>query len=299
MIPEIKTLVRQDIEEYKQNHVVLISGGGSGHEPAHAGYIGHGGISAAVCGEIFSSPTHHAILSAIREFCGPKGCLLIVKNYTGDIFNFHLAMEIAIGEGYLVDMIVIGDDASLLDVKEMHSIRGLAGVVFVHKIMGARAEQGDSLAILKKFGDDLCLSIKTMGVSLNACTVPTSGKPMFEFPKDEMALGLGIHGEQGLRSEKMQSCKEIVSILLDVVFNHLNPTNRVAVLLNNLGTTSPIEELIAAREIIRYIESEKPHIQVARLYTSTYLTSLDTHGLSISLMPVDDSLLEWYDSEIT
>ena len=194
-----KVIVRADAERIREQQVAIISGGGSGHEPAHAGYVGAGMLSAAVAGEVFTSPSSDAVFAAIKATAGKPGALLVVKNYTGDRLNFGLAAEMARAEGIPVEMLLVDDDVALKGTEQMTGARGLAGTIFIHKLVGAAAAEGKSLAEVAAIGRAAVQSLATMGVSFSAGTSPAVGKPSFELAENEMELGLGIHGEPGVQ----------------------------------------------------------------------------------------------------
>ena len=203
-MPGHKALIRADAEQARERQVAVLSGGGSGHEPAHAGYIGAGMLSAAVAGEVFTSPSSDTVFAAIQAVAGKSGALLVVKNYTGDRLNFGLAAEMARAEGIPVEMIIVDDDVALKGTGQATGARGLAGTVFIHKLLGAAAAEGRSLADLAAIGKAAVESLATMGVSFSAGTSPAVGRPSFELGEHEMELGLGIHGEPGVKRMQLQ-----------------------------------------------------------------------------------------------
>jgi dihydroxyacetone kinase len=288
-------LIRSDAETASAHQVALISGGGSGHEPAHAGYIGPGMLSAAVAGEIFTSPTARSVLAAIRATTGPLGALLIIKNYTGDRLNFGLAAEMARAEGFLVESVVVADDVALAKSEEHAGRRGLAGTVFVHKIAGAAAAEGKDLPQVASIAQAAAEQIGTMGVALSAGTAPGIEQPSFQLG-NEVELGLGIHGEPGVRRVAMRSADELADELLHGVFHalRLRAGDRLAVLLNNLGATTSMELAIVGRRVFSMLESRG--MTVERLYSGTFMSSLNMEGVSVSLMRVDDESLRRLDS---
>ena len=277
-------------------HVAIISGGGSGHEPAHGGYVGPGMLSAAVAGDVFTSPSTDAILDAIRAVAGPSGVLLIVKNYTGDRLNFGLAAEIARAEGIRAEMVVVADDVALSADGAHAGRRGLAGTVLVHKIAGAAAAEGRALDEVARAARSAASSLGTMGVALSSCTVPAVGRPGFALAEDEIEWGLGIHGEPGVNRAQIASADEIVDRLLSGIIHDLGlrPRDRVALLVNNLGGTPSIELNIVAGSAIRRL-AEKD-IKVERAWSGTFLTALEMAGCSISLLAVDDESLARLDA---
>lgn len=291
-----KVVMRADADQIRDRNVAIISGGGSGHEPAHAGYIGHGMLSAAVAGEIFTSPDTDSILAAIRAVGGRAGTLLVVKNYTGDRLNFGLAAEMARSEGYLVEMVVVYDDVALDGQESFAGARGLAGTIFVHKVAGAAAATGQSLADVVSAARMAIASLATMGVSFSAGTSPLVGRPSFELAEDEMELGLGIHGEPGVTRARLQSADELTETLLSRILKHeeLRSYRRVAVMMNNLGATTEMELAIVARKVVPFLAQQ--NITVERMYAGTFLSSLDMAGISISLLGVDDARLRWLDA---
>jgi dihydroxyacetone kinase len=276
--------------------IAIISGGGSGHEPAHGGYVGPGMLSAAVAGEVFTSPSTDTVLEAIRAVGGPMGVLLIVKNYTGDRLNFGLAAELARTEGIEVEMVVVADDVALAADGPHAGRRGLAGTVLIHKIAGAAAAEGRPLAEVTALARAAASGLGTMGVSLGACTVPAAGKPGFELADDEIEWGLGIHGEPGVRRGQIEPADSIVAHLLSRIIEELSldSTSRTALLVNNLGGTPPGELAIVAGSATRYLADQG--IRVERAWSGTFLTALEMAGCSISLLKVDDQRLGWLDA---
>src|SRR5206468_4948043 len=229
--------------QYRDQQVAVLSGGGSGHEPAHAGYIGAGMLSAAVVGEVFTSPSSDSVFAAIKAVAGEPGALLVVKNYTGDRLNFGVAAEMARAEGISVEMVIVDDDVALKGAEQATGARGLAGTVFIHKLVGAAAAEGKSLADVAAAGRAAIESLATMGLSLSAGTSPAVGKPSFELGEDEMELGLGIHGEPGIKRTQLQSADKLTETLLGEILKYGNfgEERRLAVMLNNLGATTEME----------------------------------------------------------
>jgi dihydroxyacetone kinase len=291
-----KVLVRADAERMRDKQVAIISGGGSGHEPAHAGYVGEGMLSAGIAGEVFTSPDTDSVYAAIKAVAGKPGALLVVKNYTGDRLNFGLAAEMARSEGIPVEMIIVDDDVALNGKTQFAGARGLAGTIFVHKLVGAAAAQGRSLAEVAAIGRGAIKSLATMGVSFSAGTSPAVGKPSFELAEDEMELGLGIHGEPGVTRTRIQPADELTETLLNQILKHGNFGNdrRVVVLINNLGATTAMELAIVARHAMAILE--KKGYTVERLYAGTLLSSLDMAGISISVLGVNEASLRWLDA---
>ncbi|WGS54275.1 dihydroxyacetone kinase subunit DhaK [Paraburkholderia sp. D15] len=290
-------VVRADAESAAaRGEVALISGGGSGHEPAHGGYVGTGMLSAAVAGEVFTSPSTDAVLDAIRAVAGPAGVLLIVKNYTGDRFNFGLAAEIARAEGIPTEMVIVADDVALTASGDHAGRRGLAGTVWVHKIAGAAAAAGQPLAEVARIAREVAAALGTMGVALTPCTVPAAGKPGFELADDEIEWGLGIHGEPGVERGAMASAETIVGRLLAKIVDDLSLQSgeRVVLLVNNLGGTPSSELNVVAGSALRYLSGKG--IEVERAWAGTFLSALEMAGVSLSLLRVDDERLRWLDA---
>ena len=290
-------IVRADAEAAAaRGEVALIAGGGSGHEPAHGGYVGPGMLSAAVAGEVFTSPSTDAVLDAIRAVAGPAGVLLIVKNYTGDRFNFGLAAEIARAEGIAVEMVIVADDVALSAHGEHAGRRGLAGTVFVHKIAGAAAAEGRPLSEVAQIARDAAAALGTMGVALTPCTVPAAGKPGFQLADDEIEWGLGIHGEPGVERGALEPAQQIVGRLLAKIIDDLalKPDDRVALLVNNLGGTPSSELSIVAGSALRHLREHR--VQVERAWSGTFLSALEMAGISLTLLRVDDQRLAWLDA---
>jgi dihydroxyacetone kinase len=290
-------VVRTDAEAIAaRGEVALISGGGSGHEPAHAGYVGHGMLSAAVAGEVFTSPSTDAVLDAIRAVAGAAGVLLIVKNYTGDRFNFGLAAEIARAEGIPVDMVIVADDVALTASGDHAGRRGLAGTVLVHKIAGAAAARGLPLAAVAKLARETAASLGTMGVALTPCTVPAAGKPGFELADGEIEWGLGIHGEPGVARGALEPADAIAGKLLAKIAGDLalQAGERVTLLVNNLGGTPSSELSVVAGAALR--ELDRRGIKVERAWAGTFLSALEMAGVSLTLLRVDDERLSLLDA---
>ena len=274
--------------------VALVSGGGAGHEPAHAGYVGPGMLAAAVVGDVFTSPSVDAVLAGLRAVTGPAGALLIVKNYTGDRLNFGLAAELARSEGLLVDMVIVDDDVAVVDGGAGR--RGLAGTVLVHKVAGAAAAAGQPLAAVKDAALAAIAALGTMGVALGACIVPAAGKPGFSLGETEVELGLGIHGEAGIRRAPMTPSRELVGILLRTILadRKFGAGTRVALLVNNLGGTPTMELSVVARDAVAFLEDAG--VVVERAWAGPFLTALEMPGCSLSLLQVDDARLTALDA---
>ncbi len=285
--------------DWDRNGVALISGGGAGHEPAHAGYVGPGLLTAAVAGDVFTSPSVDAVLAAIRAVAGAPGVLLIVKNYTGDRLNFGLAAEIARTEGLRVAMVVVDDDAALGaggGPGNSTGRRGIAGTVLVHKVAGAAAAAGLDLHAVTREAEAAIAAVGTMGVALTPCTVPAAGVPGFELGAGEVELGLGIHGEAGVRRAPIGPARDLVRTLVEAVAadRRIGRGEQAALLVNNLGGTPAMEMLIAAREAMAACETLG--IRVERAWCGPFLTALEMAGCSVSLMRLDAGRLARLDA---
>ena len=290
-------IVRSDAGSQRERGIVaIVSGGGAGHEPAHAGYVGPGMLSGAVVGDVFTSPSTDAVLSAIRAVGGPAGVLLIVKNYTGDRLNFGLAGEIARAEGIPVEVVVVGDDVALSADGGHAGRRGLAGTVLVHKIAGAAAEEGLALADVAAVAAAVADTVGTMGVALSACTVPAAGQPGFVLEDDEIEWGLGIHGEPGVERTSAQPADAVVQRLLTRVMDDrgIGSGGRVALLVNNLGGTPSMEMAIVARSALQHLRAVG--VTVERVWVGTFMTALEMAGCSLTLLPVDDTTVARLDA---
>jgi dihydroxyacetone kinase len=276
--------------------VALISGGGAGHEPAHAGYVGPGLLHAAVTGDVFTSPSTDAVLDAIRAVAGPAGVLLIVKNYTGDRLNFGLAAEMARAEGIAAEVVIVDDDTALDAGQDTAGRRGIAGTVLVHKVAGAAAAARLDLAAVKAEAMAAIAALGTMGVALSPCTVPAAGRPGFALGPEEIELGLGIHGEAGVERRVIAPANDLVETLLARITGEtgLRAGDRVALLINNLGGTPIMELMIVARHALAFLDRQG--IVVERAWTGTFLTAIEMAGCSLSLMKLDDVRLARLDA---
>ncbi|HQT76667.1 MAG: dihydroxyacetone kinase subunit DhaK [Rhodospirillales bacterium 20-64-7] len=284
-------VLRADVPPPAQRPVAVVSGGGAGHEPAHAGYVGAGMLHAAVVGDVFTSPSVDAVLAAIRAVGGPAGVVLVVKNYTGDRLNFGLAAELAINEGIPCEIVVVADDVALHGTVEPARRRGIAGTVLVHKVAGAAAASGAPLQQVADRARKVAAAIGTMGAALGPCTVPAAGRPGFDLGEDEIELGLGIHGEAGVRRERLEPADRLVEAMLDVILADrcITANDRVALLVNGLGGTPPMELAIVARHALTTLRSRG--LTVSRAWCGNLLTALEMPGCSLSVLPVDDALL--------
>lgn len=273
--PHIRVVVRTDWDKSK---VALVSGGGSGHEPAHAGFVGEGMLTAAVCGDVFASPSVDAVLAGILAVTGPAGCLLIVKNYTGDRLNFGLAAERARAFGLNVNMVIVDDDVALPDLPQA---RGVAGTLFVHKIAGALAENGADLDAVTTAAERVIEGTSSIGMSLDTCTVPGAPKED-RIPTGKAELGLGIHGEAGIEQVDYSDAKTAIAMMVEKLSANMRPDQRCVALLNNLGGASVLEMSILAHELANApIAAQISHI----VGPAAMMTSLEMRGFSVSVYP--------------
>jgi len=275
--------------------VAIISGGGSGHDPLHAGFVGHGMLDAAVPGEVFSSPSVEQILAAAEAVGGEGGLLCLIKNYAGDIMNFELAMEMYDGANASV---VIEDDIGAAGGSETVGRRGVAGTVVVEKIVGAAAERGSSLAECAEIAQATASATRTMGVALGGCRVPTADKPNLELPDGVMEIGIGIHGEPGRRRAPIATADEIVEELVDALLLDLAPAQGEPLLLfvNGLGGTPPMELFILYDAAVRLLEARG--LTIARSLVAPLVTSLEMPGASLSLTRLDQRMIELWDDPV-
>lgn len=289
-LPGTNVLIRANAPV--QGKVALVSGGGSGHEPSHAGYVGVGMLDAAVAGEVFTSPTPDQIFEAIKAVNAGKGVLLIIKNYSGDLMNFEMAAELAEAEGIQVAKVIVNDDVAVENSTFTQGRRGIAGTVFVHKIAGALAEKGASLEEVEQVANKVIQHVRSMGVALTPCTVPATGKPSFEIGEQEIEIGIGIHGEPGTHRTAMASADEIADILLSRILDDMKLTagDQVAVMINGLGGTPLMELYILNKKVSQILKSRD--ISVYDIYVGEYMTSIEMAGCSITLLKLDDQLIE-------
>ncbi|VEU76065.1 dihydroxyacetone kinase subunit DhaK [Mycoplasmopsis columboralis] len=280
-----------------KDKVVLISGGGSGHEPAHAGFVGYGMLDAAVAGEVFTSPAVDQVYGAIEAVDKGKGVLLVIKNYTGDVMNFEMAAEMANANGSNVKSVIVNDDIAVEDSLYTAGRRGVAGTVFVHKIAGSAAEDGKSLDEVVALAEKVVANTKTLGMSLGGATVPASGKKSFELAEDEIEMGLGIHGEPGTHKEKLNTAHEHVKYMLDLLLKESNiKDEKVAVLVNGLGSTTLMELYIVNKEVNDQLKLKG--VKVHKSLVGNYMTSLEMPGFSITLLKLDDEMEKYLDYKI-
>jgi dihydroxyacetone kinase-like protein len=272
--------------------VGLVSGGGSGHEPAHGGYVGYGMLDAAVAGEVFTSPTPDQVLEGIRVANRGAGVLLVIKNYTGDVMNFQIAQEMAEAEGIRVASVVVNDDVAVQDSLYTTGRRGIAGTVFVHKIAGAAAERGAGLEEVQAAAQEVIDNVRSMGFALSPCTVPAAGQPTFTLAEDEMEMGIGIHGEPGTHRQALASADELALALLTRLSEDLNLERgtRLAAMVNGMGATPLIELAILARKVGQWAEAQDHRLET--MWLGEFMTSLEMAGASLTLLRLNDRLAE-------
>lgn len=286
-LDQTNVLIRQDLSRDK---VGVVSGGGSGHEPAHCGYVGSGMLDAAVAGDIFTSPTPDQIYEAIKATDRGKGVLLVVKNYSGDVMNFDMAKEMAEMDGIRVATVVVNDDVAVEDSTFTTGRRGIAGTVLVHKIAGAAAERGWDLDKVKAVAEKVIAHERSMGMALSPCTVPSAGKPNFTLAENEIEIGIGIHGEPGTYREALKPADEITKELFDrIVADYpLQAGDEVALMVNGLGSTPLMELYIINRKVHELLDSLNVHVR--QTFVGEYMTSLEMAGMSLTLLKLDSEL---------
>ncbi|HIC0303641.1 TPA: dihydroxyacetone kinase subunit DhaK [Streptococcus agalactiae] len=286
--------------EEKSGKVALISGGGSGHEPSHAGFVGEGMLSAAVCGAVFTSPTPDQVLEAIKEADEGAGVFMVIKNYSGDIMNFEMAQDMAEMEGIEVASVVVDDDIAVEDSLYTQGKCGVAGTILVHKILGHAARHGKSLQEIKAIADELVPNIHTVGLALSGATVPEVGKPGFVLAEDEIEFGIGIHGEPGYRKEKMQPSKALATELVDKLIESFDAKSgeKYGVLINGMGATPLMEQYVFANDVAKLLEDKGIEVNYKKL--GNYMTSIDMAGLSLTLIKLENQeWLEALNSDVT
>ena len=284
----------------KTGKVGLISGGGSGHEPSHAGFVGEGMLSAAVCGAVFTSPTPDQILEAIKAADEGSGVFMVIKNYSGDIMNFEMAQELAEMEGIDVASVVVDDDIAVENSLYTQGKRGVAGTILVHKILGHAAREGKSLSEIKDLADDLVGNIKTIGLALSGATVPEVGKPGFVLEEDEFEYGVGIHGEPGYKKEKLQPSADLAKELVEKLVADFDAKagEKYGVLINGLGSTPLMEQYVFANDVAKLLAEKEVEVTYKKL--GDYMTSIDMAGLSLTLIKLEnEDWLEALNSAVT
>lgn len=299
-------LVRADLENRvllrreppRRGKVALVSGGGSGHEPLHGGYVGLGMLDAACAGAVFTSPVPDQVLAATRAVDGGAGVVHIVKNYTGDVLNFEMAAELAQAEGIAVESVLINDDVAVRDSLYTSGRRGVGATLLVEKIAGAAAERGDSLEAVAAICRKVNGRSRSMGMALTSCTVPAAGKPTFDLPEDQMEIGIGIHGEPGRYREPLARASAVVERLAGPILEDLpfERGDRVLALVNGMGATPLIELYVVYNDLAALLQGRG--IAIVRSLVGNYITSLDMAGCSITLLRLDDELLALWDAPV-
>lgn len=275
--------------------VGIVAGGGSGHEPAHAGYVGRGMLDAAAAGNVFSSPSPDRIIKGIEEANGGAGVLLIIKNYSGDIMNFGMAKDLAEMDDIPVESVVVKDDVAVPDSTYSTGRRGIAGTVFVHKIAGAKAQAGGTLQEVKAAAEKAIANIRSMGMAMSPCTLPAVGKPGFQLGENEVEIGMGIHGEPGVERTGIKTAAETAQILLDRILQDYDFSgSEVALLVNGLGATPLMELYILNNEIEKILTAKG--ISIHKTFVGNYMTALEMSGCSVTLMKLDDELKQLLDA---
>lgn len=295
-VEEPNIVVRRDAP--RKGKVGVISGGGSGHEPMHGGFVGLGMLDAACPGAVFTSPVPDQMLAATKAVDGGAGVLHIVKNYTGDIMNFELAAELARAEGIDVASVVIADDVAVKDSLYTAGRRGVGGTVLAEKIVGAAAEAGADLKTVEALCRKVQENVRSMGMALTSCTVPAAGKPTFELGDDEMEIGIGIHGEPGRTRMKLATADQITEMLATPVIDDLPFTSgdRVLAFVNGMGGTPLIELYVVFNSLAKILKGKG--VEISRNLIGSYITSLDMAGCSITLLRLDDELTRYWDAPV-
>ncbi|GAB1333920.1 dihydroxyacetone kinase subunit DhaK [Streptomyces sp. E-15] len=291
---ENRVIVRRDAPVAGQ--VALVSGGGSGHEPLHGGFVGPGMLAAACPGEVFTSPVPDQMARAAAAVDSGSGVLFVVKNYTGDVLNFDMAAELAEDEGIQVAKVLVNDDAAVTDSLYTAGRRGTGATLFVEKIAGAAAAAGQPLERVEAVGRRVNENSRSFGVALSACTTPAKGSPTFDLPEGELELGIGIHGEPGRERRPMMTSGEIADYAVDVVLEDMPPRSPVLVLVNGMGAT-PLLELYGFNAEVQRVLRERG-VAVARTLVGNYVTSLDMAGASVTLCQADEELLRLWDAPV-
>jgi dihydroxyacetone kinase-like protein len=281
-----------------QGKVALVSGGGSGHEPLHGGFVGRGMLDAACPGEVFTSPVPDQMLAATKAVDGGAGVVHIVKNYTGDVMNFKLAAEDAADEGIAVESVLVDDDVAVQDSLYTAGRRGVGATVLIEKLAGAAAERGDNVEAVAATARRVNDRARSFGIALSSCTPPASGKPMFDLPDGEIELGIGIHGEPGRRREQTRTAREIVEVTLEAILSDLEPAEgaRVLPFVNGMGGTPLIELYLLYGEVDRQLR--RAGVQPVRNLVGSYITSLEMAGASVTVLELDDELVSLWDAPV-
>lgn len=292
---ELKIVYRKDLPI--KGKVGLISGGGSGPEPAHAGYVGDGMLDCAICGEIFTSPTPDQVLEAIKLADSGEGVFMVIKNYTGDVMNFEMAKDMAEMEGINVDYIIVNDDVAVEDSTYTTGRRGIAGTIFVHKVLGAMARSGKNLNEMKAMAEKIVKNIKSMGMATKACINPISGKESFDLSEEDMEIGVGIHGEPGVKQEKIKTADEISKELLDHILEDFeNLDGDFVLMVNGMGQTTEMELFIVNNFASDYLKEK--NINIKKTFLGNFMTSMDMAGFSLTLFKVDDEILKLLEENV-
>ncbi|OOM78654.1 dihydroxyacetone kinase subunit DhaK [Clostridium sp. BL-8] len=279
-----------------EGKVALVSGGGSGHEPAHGGYVGKGMLDAAVAGAVFTSPTPDQVYEAIKAVDSGKGVLLVIKNYTGDVMNFEMAKDMAEMDGINVATVVVNDDVAVENSTYTAGRRGIAGTVFIHKIAGAKAETGASLEEVTGVAEKVIANVRSMGMSISSCIVPAAGKPNFTLGETEMEIGMGIHGEPGTHREEIKTADEITEHLMEKILEdiELNSGEEVAVMVNGLSSTPLMELYIVNKKVNEILQAKG--VKIHKTFVGEFMTSLEMAGFSITVLKLDSELKELLDA---
>ncbi|GLZ35005.1 dihydroxyacetone kinase subunit DhaK [Lentzea sp. NBRC 105346] len=285
-----RLIVRADAP--KAGKVALVSGGGSGHEPLHGGFVGPGMLDAACPGEVFTSPVPDQVLAAAKAVDGGAGVLFVVKNYTGDVMNFQLAAELAADEGVTVRTVLVDDDVAVQDSTWTAGRRGTGATLFVEKIAGALADRGADLNKVAEMAEKVNAASRSFAIALTACTTPSAGRPGFDLPEDEIEIGVGIHGEPGRSRGKLQPAKDLVGIAMDAILRDqpMAAGDKAIVLVNGLGGTPLIELYVVAGEVAAVLAGQG--VPIAASLVGDYVTSLDMAGVSITVCRADEEMLE-------
>jgi len=291
---DLKIITRADSPH--TGKVGLVSGGGSGHEPLHGGYVGYGMLDAACAGEVFTSPVPDQMLAATKAVNGGAGVLHIVKNYTGDVLNFQMAAELADDDGIEVVSVVTNDDVAVQDSLYTAGRRGVGATVFVEKIAGARAEEGASLAEVADVAREVNDRSRSLGVALTSCTVPAAGKPTFELGESEIEMGIGIHGEPGRERVPMATARELAATVLDAIHEDMPLSDDLLVMVNGMGGTPLLELYIIFNEVQKILEDRGA--RVTRNLVGNYITSLEMQGFSVTVCRLTDELTRLWDAPV-